>query len=525
MQRLTTWAIVGSLAFGVLVVPAWSAPASAASRSSVLAAAAAFARSQGYHIGIAVYDTKTNRTYGSGDDAGPFASESVVKAMIATRLLVQGRMSGTTARLAWKMITQSDDGIATSFYGSVGGDGLIHWIKKRYHVWNLGSRPSSPGYWGNTHITPRGLVTYYARMKRDPRVGPWLLRAMHHARAYGSDGTYQFFGLPSATTGAAVKQGWGCDFAAGCDTADFNTTGFVNNDRYAVAILARGPLSTYGAAIGSMLTHTARILLPSGHFPDPRPTVRELTRSKGHAVGGQRVGVYGSDFTDVRAVLFGNARGTAVDVRGPNFLQVTTPAHRVGSYPVRVVTNHGTSPIGSVRFTFGRAARVFAVTPRAGPAGGGTRVTITGQHLGNATQVLFGGVPGTNLQVTSNAAIAVTAPQHDPGGVHVRVINPFGRSSVSAADQFQFAGVPTITDVSPDNGAASGGTEVTITGTHLTAVTKVLFGKTPAGNLVHVSSTSLTVIAPAHPSGQVNVVASGPGGASPAGPAALFTYT
>src|SRR3954452_18885470 len=230
MLRLKPWAIVGSLAVGVLVAPAWSAPSSAASRSSVLTAAAGFARSQGYHIGIAVYDTKTNEIYGSGDDTGPSASESIVKAMIATRLLVQGRMTGTTAHRAWKMITQSDDGIATSFYNSVGGDGLINWIERRYHVWNLGSPPSSPGYWGNTHITPRGLVTYYARVKRDPRVGPWLIRAMHHARPYGSDGTYQFFGLPSATSGAAVKQGWGCDFAAGCGTADFNTTGFVNND-------------------------------------------------------------------------------------------------------------------------------------------------------------------------------------------------------------------------------------------------------------------------------------------------------
>jgi hypothetical protein len=525
MQRLRTWAIVGSLAAGTLLVPAWTAPSSAASRPSVLAAAASYARAQGYHIGIAVYDTKTNRTYGSGDDAGPFASESVVKAMIATRLLVQGRMSGTTARLAWKMITQSDDGIATSFYGSVGGDGLIHWIKKRYHVWNLGTRPSSPGYWGNTHITPRGLVTYYARMKRDPRVGPWMLRAMHHARPYGSDGTYQFFGLPSATTGAAVKQGWGCDFAAGCGTADFNTTGFVNDDRYAVAILARGPLSTYGSAIGSMLTHTARILLPGGHFPDPRPTVRDLTRSKGHAAGGQRIGIYGNDFTDVRAVLFGKARGTAVHVRGPHFLRVTTPAHAVGSYPVLVVTSHGTSPAGAVRFTFGKVGHVGAVTPRAGPAAGGTRVTITGQHLGHATRILFGGLPGTDLRVTSGTSITVSAPKHYPGSVHVRVINPFGRSPVSAADRFQFAGVPTISDVSPDNGPASGGTEMTITGTHLTSVSKVLFGKTPAGSLVHVSSTSLTVVAPPHPSGQVTVVASGPGGTSATGPAAVFTYS
>jgi hypothetical protein len=524
MQRLKTWTIVGSLAVGVTVAPLWSTPATAATRGSVLTAAAGFARSQGFHVGIAVYDTKTNRTYGSGDDTGPFASESVVKAMIATRLLVQGRMSGTTARLAWKMITQSDDGIASSFYGSVGGDGLIHWIKQRYHVWNLGTRPSSPGYWGNTHITARGLVAYYVRMKRDPRVGPWLLRAMHHARPYGSDGTYQFFGLPSATSGAAVKQGWGCDFGAGCDTADFNTTGFVNHDRYAVAILARGPASTYGATIGSMLTHTARILLPGGHFPDPRPTVRELTRTTGDVRGGQRIGVFGSDFTGVRAVLFGKVRGTAVRVLGPHRLRVTAPAHAPGRVPIRVVTSHGSSGAGSVRFVFGNAAQISAVTPAVGPADGETRVQITGRHLGRATHVLFGGVPGTKLRVTSATSLSVTAPQHGPGGVDVRVINPFGRSSVSAADRFQFAGVPVITGVLPDTGPMAGGTQVTITGKHLASVTKVLFGDAPATGLVNVSSTSLTVIAPPHQSGPATIVASGPGGTSAPGPAAVFTY-
>jgi hypothetical protein len=421
------------------------------------------------------------------------------------------------------MITQSDDGIATSFYNSVGGDGLINWVKRRYHVANLGSPPSSPGYWGNTHVTPRGLVTYYARMKRDHRVAPWLLAAMRHIQRYGSDGTYQYFGLPSATSGAAVKQGWGCDFAAGCDTADFNTTGFVNHDRYAVAILARGPSGTYGSAIGSMLTHTARLLLPGGHFPAPRPTVRELTRAKGRVSGGQQIGLFGSDFTGVRAVLFGKVRGTALYVRGPHFLHVTTPAHAAGRFAVRVVTTHGMSPAGTVRFTFGRTVLVTAVAPQVGAARGGTQMTITGRRLAATSAVMFGQVRGTNLHVVSDDLLTVTAPQHRPGTVDVRVINPFGRSPTAAADRFQFAARPVITDVSPASGPTGGGTDVTITGTNLGTVTSVLFGGA-AADVTHTSATSITVVTPAHQGGQVDVVASGPGGTSATGPAAVFAY-
>jgi len=525
MQRLKTWAIVGSLAVASFVAPSWfSSPASAATRSSVLQAAAGYARSQGFHIGIAVYDTHTKQVYGSGDDTGRFASESVIKVMIANRLIVQGRMSGATAHRAWKMITQSDDGIASSFYYSVGGDGLINWIKRRYHVWNLGSPPSSPGYWGNTHITPRGLVTYYARMKRDHRVAPWLLTAMRHIRRYGSDGTYQYFGLPSATSGAAVKQGWGCDFAAGCNTADFNTTGFVNRDRYAVAILARGPSSTYGSAIASMLTRTARILLPGGHFPAPRPTVRELTRTKGRTSGGQRVGIYGSNFTGVRAVLFGKVRAAAVHVRGAHFLRAITPAHAAGRFAVRVVTTHGTSSAGTLRFTFGRTATITALSPHVGPAQGGATVTISGARLSTSTAVMFGQVRGTNVHVVSDSSLTVTAPKHRAGFVDVQVVNPFGSSPKVATDRFHYAGMPTITGVSPSSGTTHGGTTVAISGTNLGAVTTVLFGSQQA-DLVQASPTSLTVITPPHPRGQVDVVASGPGGSSATGPASVFAYT
>ena len=62
-QRLITWTGVGSLVVLALVAPRWST-AGAATRPSVLHAAASYARSQGFRIGIAVYDTRTNNIYG-----------------------------------------------------------------------------------------------------------------------------------------------------------------------------------------------------------------------------------------------------------------------------------------------------------------------------------------------------------------------------------------------------------------------------------------------------------------------------
>jgi hypothetical protein len=139
----------------------------------------------------------------------------------------------------------------------------------------------------------------------------------------------------------------------------------------------------------------------------------------------------------VRAVWFGKVRGTAVDVRGEHFLWVTTPAHPVGRFPIRVVTGHGVS-VGGPSFTFGVAPSVAGLTPRDGPIGGGTKVTITGAGFGATTRVVFGGVAGTRLHVLSPTSLTVLAPEHAAGTVHVRVVSPFGWSRVEPADRYTF---------------------------------------------------------------------------------------
>ena len=121
---------------------------------------------------------------------------------------------------------------------------------------------------GGTQITASGLVRIYAAVKRDPDIGGWLVNAMHHAARHGSDGFDQLFGIAAASPDAAIKQGWGFDDENG--SASLNSTGLVDGDRYAVAILMRGPRRSYPAAISATLTRTAEILMPGGVIP-PEP--------------------------------------------------------------------------------------------------------------------------------------------------------------------------------------------------------------------------------------------------------------
>ena len=489
---------------------------------AVTAAAHDYASTRNYHVGIAVRDLRTGRMWGSGSWRGTFASESVVKVFIATRLLVSGQMHGRTKQLAYKMITRSDDSIASSLYGRVGGDSLINWVKHEFHVWDLGTRPRHAGWWGNTHITPIGMVKLYAKLAKDPQVGPWLLHAMRNAHKYGSDGTYQYFGLPSATHGAAIKQGWGCDYTSGCDEADFNSTGFIEHHRYAVAILMRGPLDTYGAPISKALTGVARHLLPHGTFPLAAPVVTRVSSRRTALAGGTRVTVHGRNFGKVTGVRFGDRTAHDVTVLSQRRVRVTVPgrAHPRQVY-VRVATASGVSSRGRApQLTYLGAPVVTAIAPPSAASTGGRRITLTGRNFRGVRRVTFGSAVATHVHVDSPTTMHLRVPAHASGTVHVKV---HGRWGTSAPRPFDYGAPPTVTAVSPTSGPA--GTTVTITGTGFTHVRSVTFGSAAATVADGGTATSLTVTAPAHAAGLVNVHVITDYGSSGKSTADEFTYT
>ncbi len=226
-----------------------------------LKAAVDEATGQGEQAAVAVLDTGTGTYYSAGEADTPFNTASVVKVFIATDLLLTGQMTGGTATTATTMITQSDDDAADALYGLVGGDDVVTTIGQHYGISDLGSPPADTGQWGETKITANGLAHLYAKLKDDPTVWPWLSHAMADATRDGSDGTDQFFGIPSASNDWAVKQGWMTGLGPG---STYDTTGYVQGDRYAVVILTYGSVAQYGTAMSSTITHMAQDVLPNG---------------------------------------------------------------------------------------------------------------------------------------------------------------------------------------------------------------------------------------------------------------------
>ncbi len=141
------------------------------------------------------------------------------------------------------------------------------------------------------------------------------------------------------------------------------------------------------------------------------------------------------------------------------------------------------------------APRVTSVSPSAGPAAGGTTVTIAGTGFSDVTGVSFGGTTAASFTVNSSTSITATSPAAAAGSADVTVSNAGGASAPTAGDLFTFVAAPIVSAVSPNVGPVGGGTTVTITGANFTDATRVAFGGAAAGFTVN-DDTSITAVAP-----------------------------
>nr|WP_228489028.1 IPT/TIG domain-containing protein [Raineyella fluvialis] len=262
--------------------------------------------------------------------------------------------------------------------------------------------------------------------------------------------------------------------------------------------------------------------------PVPAPVVSGLSPAEGDVGGGVKVTISGQNLTGATGVTFGGVAGTGLTVDSATSLTVVAPAHAAGVVDVVVQTPGGqATKTGSFTYKVPPvpAPVVSGLSPAEGDVGGGVKVTISGQNLTGATGVTFGGVAGTGLTVDSATSLTVVAPAHAAGVVDVVVQTPGGQATKTGSFTYKVPPVPApvVSGLSPAEGDVGGGVKVTISGQNLTGATGVTFGGVAGTGLTVDSATSLTVVAPAHAAGVVDVVVQTPGGQ--ATKTGSFTYT
>ncbi len=218
------------------------------------------------------------------------------------------------------------------------------------------------------------------------------------------------------------------------------------------------------AACRTLLVCLLGLLLCSSYaLAQQVPTVTGVSPNSGPTAGGTLVMITGSNFIPGATVVsFGATPATGVTVNSPTQITATAPAGSAGTVDITVTTAGGTNVTNTAdQYTYVAAPTVTSISPTSGPATGGTTVIITGTNFSGATAVTFGGTAASGYTVNSATQITATAPA-GTGTVDVRVTTAGGTSATSAADQFSYTSLPTlsINDVSMPEGN-SGSTPMT----------------------------------------------------------------
>jgi alpha-tubulin suppressor-like RCC1 family protein len=268
------------------------------------------------------------------------------------------------------------------------------------------------------------------------------------------------------------------------------------------------------------------------------PTLSNVYPNLGLESGGEQVTLTGSGLSEATAVHFGSVPASSFTVDSPTTITATTPPGlEEGRAPVTITTPAGTSrvPIPADEFyyvpSFAQPV-VRSIKPATGPAAGGTTVTIFGSGFSfvlwdSALTVRFGSVSASDVNIGRDSLSAV-APPGTAGAVAVTLTTPGGTSATGGHTVFKY-GPPTITALGPSSGSTAGATSVTVTGTGFavgTAGTIFKFGTTRATSVNCTSTTTCSVLTPAHKGGTVDVTATaGKLTSKHSRPADQFTYS
>jgi hypothetical protein len=254
---------------------------------------------------------------------------------------------------------------------------------------------------------------------------------------------------------------------------------------------------------------------------DDRPSVFSLVPASGPNRGGQEVAILGTGFVPPVQVFLGFAdtdgfEGVQADVLSATAtrIEIETPAAAgVGQSLINqlvdvLVRNVGTgfSTISHSAYRYqGEALFVESISPRSGPASGGTIVDVNGGGFRSPMQVVFGGMAQEVLEVRPRQIKVRTVPATTSG-----CSAPSGPVSVTTLDNdetatssivFTYTGgalsLQRIESPSPPQIAQSGG-NVTLAGTFPSSADnlRVEIGGV-VSDVVSLASGKLTVTAPA----------------------------
>lgn len=211
----------------------------------------------------------------------------------------------------------------------------------------------------------------------------------------------------------------------------------------------------------------------------PKPTITHLSAKAGRANGGEHLTIFGKGFGrgDIEQVLIGehSAQVLWADPRGRK-IKVTTPGferHDEGEkLPVTIKSRmRGHAKLPEAFHVYPRGM-IHKIEPTAGPAAGGTQLTITGRHLGNELDdfalVKVNDAPATILEASPERVVVKTHAGAPGVSGEVKVYSRrHGITTTPTAMKYSYSTTPQVASIRPSMSNTNGGELVILQGQNL----------------------------------------------------------
>ncbi|MDP2270144.1 MAG: IPT/TIG domain-containing protein [Archangium sp.] len=268
----------------------------------------------------------------------------------------------------------------------------------------------------------------------------------------------------------------------------------------AARVIVRNPADALEGSLAAGFTYLAP------------PAVSSITPNSGFTSGGITITLSGTNFRPGAQVRFGANAGTSVvvDASGTSLTVIAPSALVNGPVNVTVINTDTQQVVVTGGFTYNYPLpTLLSVTPATGFAVGGTPITIVGTGFQPSPTVLVGGTLATNIVRSSLTQVTAVTPPGAAGLADVTVTNP-DLQSATRTGAFRYVPAPSLSSISPSNGAVQGGTRITLTGQNFQAGATVRLGAVPAFAVTVTSPTTATAITNTNVAGPADVVLTNP---------------
>ena len=281
------------------------------------------------------------------------------------------------------------------------------------------------------------------------------------------------------------------------------------------ALQCQAPPGNGGASVTVMVSNAnGSGALDAGYRYRRAPSLTTLEPAFGPRSGGTLLTLRGAGFLESGAgtslVRFGGVSATALTILDDQTLTCTTPTLGAdGPVDVSFDNANGQATLAQA-FRYVTRPTLAVLAPTAGPARGGSRVTLSGSGFQAAgagpTEVRFGQALATLVRILDDHTLTCVAPLGVPGSrVAVLVRNQNGSARLD--DAFGFLELPALAGLEPGEGPLAGGTRVSVRGAGFQAggLPEMRFGNAAATNLVVLADDLLECTTPPGTPGAISV--------------------